>query len=96
VQQSGRTGVDVIGLSLPSICRTYIHRGTVQAIYLWNTKDLGYLTVYAGAMKAEGRIPAKATSFHAGRLGELSVQGSEIILGKPLKIDRSNVDQLQF
>lgn len=96
VQQSGRTNVDVIGLSLPSICRTYIHRGTVQAIYLWNTKDLGYLTVYAGARKAEGKIAADATSFHAGRLGELTVRGSEIILGKPLKIDRSNVDQLQF
>ncbi|WP_047490546.1 substrate-binding domain-containing protein [Terriglobus sp. TAA 43] len=96
VQQSGRSDVDVIGLSLPSICRTYIHRGTVQAIYLWNTKDLGYLTVYAGTMKAEGKIPANATSFHAGRLGDLTVQGSEIILGKPLKIDRGNVDQLQF
>jgi len=96
VQQSGRSNVDVIGLSLPSICRTYIHRGTVQAIYLWNTKDLGYLTVYAGAMKAQGKIPANATSFHAGRLGDLTVQGSEIILGKPLKIDSSNVDQLQF
>lgn len=96
VQQSGRSDVDVIGLSLPSICRTYIHRGTVQAIYLWNTKDLGYLTVYAGAMKAEGKIPTGATSFPAGRLGDLTVQGSEIILGKPLKIDRSNVDQLQF
>ncbi|HEY9137657.1 MAG TPA: substrate-binding domain-containing protein [Terriglobus sp.] len=96
VQQSGRANVDVIGLSLPSICRTYIHRGTVQAIYLWNTKDLGYLTVYAGAMKAEGRISPNATSIRAGRLGDLTVRGSEIILGKPLKIDRSNVDQLQF
>jgi len=96
VQQSGRANVNVIGLSLPSICRTYIHRGTVQAIYLWNTKDLGYLTVYAGAMKAEGRIPPNATSIRVGRLGDLTVRGSEIILGKPLKIDRSNVDQLQF
>jgi rhamnose transport system permease protein len=96
VQQSGRTNVDVIGLSLPSICRTYIHRGTVQAIYLWNTKDLGYLTVYAGAMKAAGKIPVDATSVQVGRLGNLTVRGSEIILGKPLKIDLSNVDQLEF
>jgi rhamnose transport system permease protein len=96
VQQSGKTDVDVIGLSLPSICRTYIHRGTVQAIYLWNTKDLGYLTVYAGVMKAEGKISPDATSIRAGRLGDLTVRGSEIILGKPLKIDRSNVDQLEF
>jgi rhamnose transport system permease protein len=44
----------------------------------------------------EGKIPADAISVHAGRLGNLTVRGSEIILGKPLKIDRSNVDQLQF
>ncbi len=96
VEQSGRKDVDVIGLSLPSICRTYIHNGSVQAIYLWNTADLGYLTVYAGTLKAEGKIPAGATSIHAGRLGELQIQGSEVILGKPLRISKDNVDKLNF
>lgn len=96
VQQSGRSGVDVIGLSLPSICRTYIHRGTVQTIFLWNTRDLGYLTVYAGVLKAQGRIAPGATLVHVGRLGDLQVRGSEIVLGKPLKIDAGNVDALQF
>ena len=37
VQQAGRKDVDVIGLSLPTICRPYIHSGTVQTIVLWNT-----------------------------------------------------------
>ncbi|SEB78474.1 ABC transporter permease/substrate-binding protein [Terriglobus roseus] len=96
VTQSGRTGVDVIGLSLPSICRAYIHAGSVQTIFLWNTRDLGYLTVYAGALKAQGKIAPGATSVHVGRLGDLKVRGSEIVLGVPLKIDRSNVDQLKF
>lgn len=96
VQQEGRKDVDVIGLSLPSICRPYIHSGVVQAIYLWNTRDLGYLTVYAGTLKAEGKIPAGATKVHIGRLGDLRVQGSEIILGQPLRIGRDNVDQLNF
>ena len=96
VQQSGRKDVDVIGLSLPSICRPYIHNGSVQTIFLWNTRDLGYLTVYAGALLAERKIPRGATSVHVGRLGDLQVRGSEIVLGKPLRIDKGNVDSLQF
>jgi rhamnose transport system permease protein len=96
VEQSGRKDVFVTGLSLPSICRPFIHSGVVQSIFLWNTRDLGYLTVYAGTLEAQGKIPAGATSVHIGRLGDLQIQGSEIILGKPLKIDRSNVDKLQF
>lgn len=96
VQQAGRKDVKVIGTSLPSICKPYIHSGVVQAIYLWNTRDLGYLTVYAATLKAEGKIPAGATTVRVGRLGNLRVQGSEIILGKPFRIDRSNVDHLDF
>ena len=96
VQQANRSDVDVIGLSLPSICRPYIHNGSVQTIFLWNTRDLGYLTVYAGTLKAQGKIAPGATSVHVGRLGDLEVHGSEIVLGKPLRIDKSNVDALQF
>lgn len=96
VQQAGRRDVAVIGLSLPSICRPYIHNGSVQTIFLWNTRDLGYLTVYAGTLKAQGKIAPGATTVHVGRLGDLQVHGSEIVLGKPLRIDKSNVDQLQF
>ncbi len=96
VQQSARKDVDVIGLSLPSICRTYLHAGSVQAIYLWNTRDLGYLTVYAATLKASGRISQNAKTVHVGRLGDLEVHGSEIVLGKPLRIDRGNVDSLHF
>ncbi|QEE28665.1 substrate-binding domain-containing protein [Terriglobus albidus] len=96
VAQAGRSDVKVIGLSLPSICRTYLHDGSVQTIFLWNTQDLGYLTVYAGALKAEKKIPAGAKSVHVGRLGDLEISGSEIILGKPLLIDKNNVDSLHF
>ena len=96
VQQAGRRDVDVIGLSLPSISRPYLHNGSVQTIFLWNTQDLGYLTVYAGYLVAEHRIPAGAKTVHVGRLGDLEIRGSEIVLGKPLRIDRNNVDALHF
>jgi ribose/xylose/arabinose/galactoside ABC-type transport system permease subunit/ABC-type sugar transport system substrate-binding protein len=96
VQQSGRNDVDVIGLSLPSICRPYIHRGSVQTIVLWNTRDLGYLTVYGGWLASRKKITPGQSAISAGRLGELQVRGSEIILGAPLIINARNVDTLDF
>jgi rhamnose transport system permease protein len=47
VKQSGRTDVKVTGLSLPNMCKPYVHDGVIESIVLWNTLDLGYLTVYA-------------------------------------------------
>jgi ABC-type sugar transport system substrate-binding protein len=96
VRQAGRKDVSVIGLSLPNICKPYIHDGVVPLIVLWNTTDLGYLTVYAGSLLAENKIPSGAKSIQAGRLGVLEVRGSDIILGTPLIIDKANVDQLDF
>jgi len=96
VLQSGRQNVDVIGLSLPTICKPYIHGGSVQSIVLWNTRDLGYLTVYAGWLDAQHKIEDSVTSLSVGRLGKLSVRGSEIVLGTPLVINKANIDTLDF
>lgn len=95
VQQSGGR-VDVIGLSLPTICRPYIHSGVVQTIVLWNTRDLGYLTVYAGWLTSQKKIAPNATTVSAGRLGSLEIKGSEIILGRPMIINKGNIDRLDF
>ncbi len=96
IRQAGRKDVSVIGLSLPNICKPYIHEGVVPSIVLWNTNNLGYLTVYAGAMLAEHQLGSGATSMQAGRLGRVEVRGSDIILGAPLIINKENVDQLDF
>jgi rhamnose transport system substrate-binding protein len=96
VLQSARTDVKVIGLSLPNICKPYIHSGVVPLIVLWNTNDLGYLTVYAGSLLAQHKIPSGTASIQAGRLGTLEVRGSDIVLGAPLVIDKANVDTLDF
>ena len=96
VRQAGRKDVDVIGLSLPSISKPYVHDGVVQTVVLWSTRDLGYLTVYSGWLLAQGKLPAGAVSIEAGRLGKLQIRGSEIILGSPLIINKQNIDQLDF
>jgi rhamnose transport system permease protein len=96
VKQAGRKDVSVIGLSLPSICKTYIHDGVVPMIALWNTHDLGYLTVMASAQVVSGKLTRGMTSMDGGRLGRIEVRGDEIILGAPLVIDKKNVDSLDF
>jgi rhamnose transport system substrate-binding protein len=96
IRQSGRRDVDVIGLSLPSITRTYIKDGTVQTVILWNTHDLGYLTVQAASLLANRKLQGDATSLEAGALGRIEVQGTQIILGPPLLITKENVDKFDF
>lgn len=96
VRQAGRTDVRVIGLSLPNINKQYVHGGVVQTVMLWSTRDLGYLTVYAGALLAGDGIEPGATSIEAGRLGDIEVEGSEIILGPPLMMNADNIDDYDF
>jgi len=96
VRQAGRTDVDVIGLSLPNINKPYVHSGVVQTVVLWNTRDLGYLTVYAGALAADGRLQSGAQSLQAGRLGAIEIRGSEIVLGPPLLFNKDNIDRFDF
>ncbi|HLH40311.1 MAG TPA: hypothetical protein VKX39_14270 [Bryobacteraceae bacterium] len=96
VRPARRNDVDVIGLSPPSICKPYVHEGVVQTVVLWSVRDLGYLSVYASVLAAERKIPPGASSIQAGRLGSLRIQGSDIILGSPLIINKQNIDQLDF
>ncbi|HEX5000732.1 MAG TPA: substrate-binding domain-containing protein [Terriglobia bacterium] len=96
VRQAGRKDVDVIGLSLPNINKAYVHEGVVQTVMLWSTRDLGYLTVYAGSLLAGKRIPQDTTSIEAGRLGKIEVRGGEIILGPPLMMNKDNIDKYDF
>jgi rhamnose transport system substrate-binding protein len=96
IRQAGTKNVDVIGLSLPSITRSYIKAGVVQTVILWNTHNLGYLTVQAASLLAGNKLLPGASAMTAGSLGRIEIQGSQIILGPPLLINKDNVDQFDF
>jgi rhamnose transport system substrate-binding protein len=96
VRQAGRKDVNVIGLSLPNINKPYVHSDVVQTVVLWNTRDLGYATVQAGLQLLNGVLKAGDRSVQVGRLGALEIQGSQIILGAPLKFTKANIDQFDF
>jgi rhamnose transport system permease protein len=98
VRQAGRKDVKVIGLSLPNINKPYVHGDVVQTVVLWNTADLGYLTVHAATQLAHGTLQpgAQTKSIQAGRLGTVQIRGSEIVLGPPLFFNKSNIDKFDF
>lgn len=96
VRQARRPDVKVIGLSLPNMNKPYVHEGVVQTVMLWNTADLGYLTVYAGALMVQNKLAGGAKTIDAGRLGTIAIRGSEVILGPPLLFTKENIDKFDF
>jgi rhamnose transport system substrate-binding protein len=96
VKQSGRSDVKVVGLGLPNDNKRYVRAGITPAVILWNTANLGYLTVHAAAAVAKGELKPGATTFKAGRLGELEVKGDNVLLGKPFVFTKENIEKFDF
>ncbi|MCC6677922.1 MAG: substrate-binding domain-containing protein [Phycisphaerales bacterium] len=97
VKQSGRSGaVLVTGLATPNDMKAYVHDGTVRSVVLWNTGDLGYLTVRAAAALASGTLKAGDHELDAGRLGTKKIEGDQILLGQILVFTKDNIDDFDF
>jgi len=96
VKQSGRADVKVTGLSLPNMCKPYVHDGIIESIVLWNTLDLGYLTVYASRALSGGQLKRGDQNVAAGRLGRIEVQNDEVRLGAPFIFNKTNIDGFNF
>jgi len=96
VKLAGRKDVKVTGLSLPNMCKPFVRAGVIESIVLWNTLDLGYLTVYAAKALKEGELKPGDKNLSAGRLGTIAVEGDEVRLGSPFIFNRSNIERFNF
>jgi rhamnose transport system substrate-binding protein/rhamnose transport system permease protein len=96
VKQAGRADVKVTGLSLPNMCKPYVHAGVIDSIVLWNTRDLGYLTVQAAAAIHAGALRRGVTRLTAGRLGAIEVHDDQVMLGLPFIFKKDNIDRFDF
>jgi len=97
IKQSGKAGrVLVTGLSTPNDMKPAVKDGTVQSVILWNTVDLGYLTIYAAHALTRGDLKAGASTLNAGRLGAKKVDGDKVLLGDILVFTKGNIDQFDF
>jgi rhamnose transport system permease protein len=96
VKQSGRKDVKVIGLGLPNENKKYVREGFTEKVVLWNTMDLGYLTVQAAVQLKKQELKSGAKSVRGGRLGAIEIAGDQILLGKPFTFDKTNIDKFDF
>lgn len=97
VKQAGKTGkVKVLGLGLPNENKRYVHDGVTDSVILWNTEDLGYLTIVAADALVKGSLKAGDKSIKAGALGEFQIEGDSILLGKPFIFNKENIDKFDF
>ena len=97
IKQAGKTGaVKLTGLGLPSENRAYLKEGVTQSVILWRVADLGYLAIQAAVASGNSTLKPGAKTFKAGRLGDLDIEETSIILGKPFIFNKENVDQFDF
>jgi rhamnose transport system substrate-binding protein len=96
VRQLKKKGeIKVTGVSTPKDMKDYVHDGTVNIVILWNPVDLGYLTVHVCKLLHDGKMPENGV-IKAGRLGEIQVTNREVLLGKPIRFTRENIDNYDF
>jgi ABC-type sugar transport system substrate-binding protein len=88
--------VKVTGLGLPNASKPYLKDGVLDSVVLWNTMDLGYLTVTVANALARGTLKQGPGGLTAGRLGPKAVDGDHIVLGTPFTFTKDNVDQFDF
>lgn len=95
VRESGNSGkVAVTGLSTPKSMKQYVDDGTVKTFLLWNPVDLGYLTVAVAAkLQKDGKLGDK---IDAGRLKDIQVSGTQVLLGPPMRFNKENIGKFDF
>mgnify|MGYP001596633851 CR=1 FL=1 len=97
IKQAGKSGsVLITGLSTPNDMKAYVMEGTVKSVLLWDTRDLGYLTVEVAAALARGELKPGATTFTSRKLGERKIEGDNVLLGDPMVFNKENIGKYDF
>ncbi len=97
VKQGGKTDkVFVTGLSTPNDMKTFVNEGVVKSVILWNTEDLGYLTIQTARALADGTLKSGTSTLKAGRLGDKKVEGDNVMLGGTITFTKENINQFDF
>lgn len=97
IKQSGNAGkILVTGLSTPNDMKPAVREGSVHSVILWNTVDLGYLTIHAASAVLKGDLKPGSTTIKAGRLGEKKIDGDKVLLGDILVFTKDNIDRFDF
>lgn len=98
VQQEGKAGqVKVIGYGSPATVKPFMDEGVMEESILWDAYELGYLTVWAGKMAAEGKEFEEVNEIEGiSNPVKWDAEKKILLLGEPLIINKDNVDDFNF
>jgi rhamnose transport system substrate-binding protein len=85
------------GVATPKPMAAYIKSGAMPKVVLWDAKNLGYLTVWAGKQLADGKT-LQASNDVGDPVGTVSFDAAtkNLLLGEPLTFTKDNVDEYNF
>ena len=97
--------VAVTGLTVPSVAADLVKSGALPAFFIWDVKALGYRNVsipwaliHGTDITRETPLPISDTESPNADVRPAYADPSkmDIVLGKPLKIDASNIDKYNY
>jgi rhamnose transport system substrate-binding protein len=89
--------VFTVGIGTPQAIKPYLEDGSCSTSVLWNVESLGYLTAWAAKQLADGETPAEVNKV-SGELPAVRFDPATktLLLGDPLLITTTNVDQFKY
>jgi rhamnose transport system substrate-binding protein len=98
IESAEKTGQVIgTGYGSPNTVRSYLQSGAFGFSVLWNPRDLGYLTVWAGKQLIDG-TPFAASNTVPGLAKPVQYDASTkvLLLGPPAVFTKDNVGQFNF
>ena len=98
IESAGKIGQVIgTGYGSPNTIRSYLKSGAFGFSVLWNPRDLGYLTVWAGKQLVDSRPFAESNAV-PGLEAPVKYDSAAkvLLLGPPAVFTKENVDQFNF
>jgi ABC-type sugar transport system substrate-binding protein len=98
IETAGKIGKVIgTGYCSPNTARAYLKSGSFGYSVLWDPKELGYLTVWAGKQLIDGKeIPATTTPDGMSHPVTYDAKTGVLLLGEPAVFTAQNVDNYKF
>ena len=106
IKAAGKSGVvKVTGVAIPSLVKSFIKDGTLTRGFLWDPTHLGYRSIAIVDKLLHGTDITRATKLAVWdnteepadlRPNRQNAAVLDLILGKPLPIDKDNIDSFKF
>jgi rhamnose transport system substrate-binding protein len=98
IETAGKIGKVIgAGYCSPNTARAYLKSGAFGYSVLWDPKELGYLTVWAGKQLIDGKmIPEQTTPEGMSHPVTFDAKTGILLLGEPAVFTAANVDNYKF